>query len=199
MLEPREKPPLEFKIEPVPEYKRTVDKKIKAKFFNRAWAFLDGKKFWIGTTIAGIGQVVVETNPLIGNILRVGGGLIASGGAAHKVVKGVKIGTTAGSKAKEVLKQFNPKTIGSHKMDFTLLLPLLIEGAKTLIDTFVDGAKLNETQQKIIKSAYNEALIWGVDGVASTATTLDDAGLAAFLTLCEDTANEGGFSLLVTD
>ena len=80
-------------------------------------------------------------------------------------------------------------------MDLELLLPLLIRGAQTIIDGVIDGSHLNTTGQKIVQGAYGLAVIAGDEAVRATETTLDDQGLDAFKSLCEDTAKEGQFPL----
>jgi len=183
------------------EYEPEVTEKIpkfNVKFLPRVWAWLDGKKFYIGSTIAVIGGLIAEVEPVWGNVAKVAGGLIAGGGALDKVKKGVKVGSTPKEKTVEILKQFNPNKIWEKKMNFELLLPLVMEVANKALDAIVKGESATPLQIKMIQSGYNEALIWGRDAVNSTATTIDDAILASFFDLCEDTAIEGGFPLSIS-
>ena len=76
-----------------------------------------------------------------------------------------------------------------------MLVPLVIRGAKSALDSYVDGEDLSEDQVKGIKSGYAMGKIWLIDVVADTDNTYDDAGLAAFFESCEDVAGEGGFDL----
>lgn len=76
-----------------------------------------------------------------------------------------------------------------------MLLPLLIEAAKAIIDKAIVGEKLKEAEIKTIQTAYVAAKVWLQDVVTDTVNTYDDAALEAFLELCEDTANEGNFKL----
>ena len=80
-------------------------------------------------------------------------------------------------------------------MDIKLLIPIIIEAAKAIIDGLVDGAKLNDWQQRVVKSAYFEVNNWYDLIVTDPLNTYTDEALDAFLALCEDTAQEGQFDL----
>ena len=80
-------------------------------------------------------------------------------------------------------------------MNLELLFPIIIEVAKKALDAIIKGEDVGTDGVKGIQTAYIAAKIWGPDLVASTATTIDDQGLAAFIELCEGTAEEGGFVL----
>lgn len=75
------------------------------------------------------------------------------------------------------------------------MAPVIIKGAEKLIDGLVSGEAIGTDAVKGIKAGYALANIYLQEIVANTETQLDDEGLAAFLKLCEDTADEGGFSL----
>lgn len=76
-----------------------------------------------------------------------------------------------------------------------LLIPVLIDFAKKAIDEFVNGAALGPNEVRGIMSAYFESKVWATKLVESTETPYDDLALEAFWSLCEDTAQEGGFAL----
>ncbi|HUT44010.1 MAG TPA: hypothetical protein VMW95_06710 [Desulfobacterales bacterium] len=80
-------------------------------------------------------------------------------------------------------------------MNLELLFPIIIEVAKKAIDAIVKGENVGIDGIKGIQTAYAAATIWGPDLVASSVTTIDDQGLAAFLELCKGTADEGDFKL----
>jgi len=82
-------------------------------------------------------------------------------------------------------------------MDWKIMLPILITGISPILDGVIKGERLNSTQQKMVQQIYSAALIWGEDAVNNTETDLDNQGLEAFKALCEDTAKEGDFPLLV--
>ena len=84
-------------------------------------------------------------------------------------------------------------------MNLELLFPIIIEVAKKALDALVKGEDVGTDGVRGIQTAYIAAKIWGPNLVASTATTIDDQGLAAFLELCEGTADEGGFTLPVIE
>lgn len=80
-----------------------------------------------------------------------------------------------------------------------MLVPLVIRGARSAIDSYVDGEGLSEDQVKGIQSGYCMAKIWLRDVVADTDNTYDDEGLKLFFESCEDTAKEGEFTLPTVD
>jgi hypothetical protein len=80
-------------------------------------------------------------------------------------------------------------------MDIKLLIPIIIEAAKAIIDGLVDGAKLNDWQQRVVRSAYFEVQNWYDLIIDDDLNTYTKAALDAFLALCEDTAQEGQFDL----
>ena len=82
-------------------------------------------------------------------------------------------------------------------MNWEIMLPLLITGLTPILDGFIKGERLTPTQQKMVQQVYSAAVIWGEDAVNTTETDLDNEGLETFKALCEDTAKEGDFPLLV--
>ena len=80
-----------------------------------------------------------------------------------------------------------------------MLVPLVIRGAKSAIDSFVKGEEMSEDQVKGIQSGYVMGKIWLRDVVADTDNTYDDDGLKLFFESCEDTAREGEFVLPTVD
>lgn len=84
-------------------------------------------------------------------------------------------------------------------MALPMLVPLVIRGAKSAIDSYVKGEELSEDQVKGIQSGYVMGKIWLRDVVADTDNTYDDAGLQAFFESCEDAAGEGEFLLPTVD
>jgi hypothetical protein len=76
-----------------------------------------------------------------------------------------------------------------------IFLPILIKAAKAVLDAVIDGAELNDWQRGLVRWAY-----WGVKEfydniVYDPDNTYTDEILDAFVELCEDTAEEGGWSL----
>jgi len=75
------------------------------------------------------------------------------------------------------------------------MAPIAIRAGEKLIDGVVAGEKVGTDAVKGIKAAYALSHIYLDEIVANTETKLDDQGLVAFQKLCEDTAQEGGFTL----
>lgn len=76
-----------------------------------------------------------------------------------------------------------------------LLLPLIIEAAKQVIDGIVNGAEVTPDAKRAIFSAWVETHVWAARAVASTETPYDNLALEAFWELCLDTLKEAGFEL----
>lgn len=70
------------------------------------------------------------------------------------------------------------------------LLPLLIKVVQEVIDQYVDGAKLTETQLMALKSAQFELASWGKYFAAQTSNTWDDQGIDALLSSIKDILDE---------
>ena len=89
-------------------------------------------------------------------------------------------------------------------MDAKTLLGLLpvdwlaatsINMAEKVLDKVIEGERLNETEVKIIQSAYSESEIWLTDVVKNQRNTYALETLEMFRRSCEDAATEGGFPL----
>lgn len=76
-----------------------------------------------------------------------------------------------------------------------LIFPLILKSANSMLDSGVNGASLNHDQRKLLYTAYVVASVWGPDIVESTDNTYDDDALDSFLSLIEDTADEGSITL----
>lgn len=79
------------------------------------------------------------------------------------------------------------------------LIKLLMDLLAQVVDKLVPGEELSNDQKRGIRTFYFLGWEWGKDAVESTDTELDDEGLEKLLAACEDTANEGGFTLPVVN
>jgi len=59
----------------------------RATFFQKAWAWLNYRKFYIGGGVLAVGWICTLINPAIGEALKVAGYTIAGGGILHKGIK----------------------------------------------------------------------------------------------------------------
>ena len=78
-----------------------------------------------------------------------------------------------------------------------MLLPILIKAAKEVIDLFVKGEELNDEMRGVVRMGYAAAVEFRDNIVKDPDNTLTDEAIDEFKALCEDTAEEGGFSLVI--
>ena len=75
------------------------------------------------------------------------------------------------------------------------LIKMLIQVLTQVLDKIIPGESLSDDQVKGVRTLWFLGHEWGLDAVADTETELDDDGLQAIFQLCQDTADEGKFSL----
>ena len=73
--------------------------------------------------------------------------------------------------------------------------PLLVEGAKSVADNFVDAQTLTKDQKQAMYTAYYVINVWGDDLVESSENEYDDVLLAGLSSFIEDTFDEAGIEL----
>jgi len=77
------------------------------------------------------------------------------------------------------------------------LLPIFLRAAKEVIDLFVKGEELNDEMRGLIRMGYAAAIEFKDNIVKDPDNTWTDEAIEEFKALCEDTAEEGGFSLVI--
>lgn len=71
-------------------------------------------------------------------------------------------------------------------------LPLILSGAKSVADSYVDGATLNKDQKQALYAAYVAINVYGDDIVESSANPYDEQALVTLSDFCKDTLEEAG-------